>query len=80
MKVVVECYSGARADERPRVLVLGERRMSVTAVLDSWYGEAHLYFKVLVEGGDEYIVRRDAAGEWAVHSFVAAQATSPQRR
>jgi hypothetical protein len=73
MKLVVECYSGARADERPHALVLGARRLPVTEVLDTWYGEDHLYFKVLVEGGDEYIVRRDVAGEWAVHSFVAAK-------
>lgn len=74
MKVRVECYSGGRADERPRAVIVGDRRLAVTGVLDTWYGEDHLYFKVLVENGDEYLVRRDADGEWTLEVFHAAPA------
>jgi hypothetical protein len=72
MKVRVECWSGGRADERPRALVVGGRRLPVAEVLDTWYGEDHLYFKVRVEGGDQYLVRRDADGEWTIETFRAA--------
>jgi len=73
VRVHVECYSGGRADERPRALVFGERWLSVLEVLDSWYGEDHLYFKVVVEGGDRYIVRRDEDGAWSVQQFATAR-------
>jgi hypothetical protein len=73
VRVRVECYSGGRADERPRALVFAERRLPVAEVLDSWYGEDHLYFKVVIEGGDQYIVRRDEDGLWSVQQFVAAR-------
>jgi hypothetical protein len=72
MKVCVECYSGGRADERPRAVVVGDRRRAVAEVLDTWYGEDHLYFKVRLETGDEYLVRRDADGEWTLEAFRAA--------
>lgn len=69
MKVRVECYSGGRADERPVALVLDERRLPVVEVLDTWYGEDHLYFMVRVENGDEVVVRRDVEGDWRVEVF-----------
>ena len=47
--------------------------LAVSTLVDTWYGEDHLYFKVLVEGGDEYVVRRDDEGEWAVHSYRAVR-------
>ena len=73
IRLQVETYSGSRADERPTALVFGDRRLRVDTLVDTWYGQDHLYFKVLVEGGDEYVVRRDDQGEWAVHSYRAVR-------
>lgn len=72
MKITVECHSGGRADERPTAVVVEGSRMPVEEVLDSWYGEDHLYFKVRVAGGDRYLVRRDEEGAWSLLQYERA--------
>ncbi|MDI7267548.1 MAG: hypothetical protein QME96_06110 [Myxococcota bacterium] len=72
MKVLVECYAGSRADERPTAVVLEGARRTVEDVIDTWYGEDHLYFRVRLVGGDCLLVRRDAAGKWSLVRFDAA--------
>jgi hypothetical protein len=32
----VECYAGHRAEQTPRALIPGDRRIAVTEVLDAW--------------------------------------------
>ncbi len=70
MKIIpirVECYSGYRAEELPRVLCLGDERLEVEEVVDRWYqsgldpaaGRAE-YFK-LRAGAQLYVVKRDSA-------------------
>ncbi len=59
MRIGVECYSGFRADESPRRLILGERTVGVKEILDRWAGEDHRYFKILGEDGCTYLVRHD---------------------
>jgi hypothetical protein len=61
----VQCYSGYRAEERPEVFWLHDRRVAVRAILDRWYGEDHAYFKVVGNDGIRYVMRRDdGRGEW----------------
>ena len=55
----VECYAGYRGEETPRVLILGDRRVEVAAVLDRWLAPDHRYFKLQDAAGDTYIVRHD---------------------
>jgi hypothetical protein len=65
MRVHVECYAGYRAEETPRALRLGERRVEVVEVLDRWLGPDHRYFKLRGDDGATYIVRYDAErDEW----------------
>ena len=72
MRISVECYAGGRADERPTAIVVAGARMAVEKVIDAWYGEDHLCFRVRVTGGDRYLVRRDDAGEWTLAQYDRA--------
>lgn len=73
MKIIVECYSGYRAEESPRRLVLGERCVEVRRIVDRWIGEDHRYFKVEGDDGCLYLIRYgDAADAWELVSFEAA--------
>lgn len=55
----VECYAGYRAEETPRALRLGDRRVAVVEVLDRWLAPDHRYFKLRGDDGAVYIVRYD---------------------
>lgn len=61
MKLRVECYSGAKADERPLRFYLGDRLLLVEEVLDQWYGPNDLFFKVRADDGNLYILRNHRA-------------------
>ena len=66
----VECYSGHRGEETPRVLQIDERRIGVDEVLDAWLGPDHRYFKVKGDDGDMYIIRQDTTtGSWELTMF-----------
>lgn len=73
MKLRVECHSGTKADERPVRFYLGERRLEVQEVLDQWYGPDDVYFKLLAEDGNLYILRKSGSsgfgGDWTLESF-----------
>jgi hypothetical protein len=65
MKVRVLWYEGYRAEETPRAILLGERRLDVTDVLDRWRGEDHEYVKLAASDGNRYVLRHDLdADEW----------------
>ena len=67
MKVRVVCYEGYRAEETPRAILLGERRVEVTSILDRWRGENHEYVKLTASDGNRYILRHDReADEWEI--------------
>jgi len=59
MKVRVVCYEGYRAEETPRAVILGERRVEVVELLDRWRGEDHEYVKFDGSDGARYILRYD---------------------
>ena len=61
----VECYAGHRGDEKPRMLLIDERKIFVEEVLDSWLGPDHRYFKLKGDDGEVYIIRQDTtSGTW----------------
>ena len=55
MKVRVIFYEGYKAEETPRAVLLGERRVDVVRVLDRWRGEDHEYVKLDGSDGARYI-------------------------
>lgn len=74
MLIKVESYSGYKADERPKALVLGDKRLEIKEVIDRWYGTDHDYFKVSAEDGFVYIIRHDRPGdEWELVMMEKAE-------
>jgi hypothetical protein len=72
--VQVESYAGYRSDERPLRVVFGERSEKVEMVEDRWYSPGATYFRVVVEGGDRYILRHDDAQDvWTLEGFREAR-------
>ena len=58
MKLEVECYAGRKADERPVRFRLDGRQYLVEEVVDQWYGEDCISYKVLADDGNLYILRQ----------------------
>lgn len=72
MKLEVDCYSGAKADERPVRFRLEGHPYRVEEVLDQWFGPDDAFFKVRADDGNLYILRRQTStseGEWHLVSF-----------
>jgi hypothetical protein len=73
--VRVEFYSGYKAEERPVRIRLGECVLEVEQVEDRWYAPGFTFFRVLVQGGDRYVLRReDAQDVWTLEAFRAGRA------
>jgi hypothetical protein len=69
MHVDVDCYSGYKADERPVRFRLDGHEYQVEELLDQWYGQNDVFFKVLADDGNVYILSNDSsspAGRWAI--------------
>jgi len=70
--VSVECYSGYKADERPLKLNLRDGAREVVAVEDRWYSPGATYFRVVVDGGDRYLLRHEEAQDvWSIAGYRA---------
>jgi len=72
MMIDVLCYSGYKIDERPIRFRLGAREYEVKGLLDQWYGPNEIFFKILADDGNIYILRRNSArpeGEWSLEAF-----------
>ena len=68
----VECYSGYKGDERPVRIVFEGKTLEIAEVEDRWYSPGSTYFRVLVEGGERYVLRRDDAQDvWTLSAFRA---------
>jgi len=75
--VQVECYSGYKADERPLRFRLRGHPFEVETVEDRWYSPGVTYFRVIVCGGDRYVLRHDETRDiWTLEAFRAGGAIS----
>jgi len=63
LEIHVDCYAGYRGEQTPRAIVLGDRRIAVTEVLDQWLAPDHRYFKLRADDGHTYIVRQDVESQ-----------------
>jgi hypothetical protein len=69
-EILVECYSGYRADERPLRFSLRGRAFEVVAVDDRWYSPEAIYFRVRAQDGNFYVLCHDERGDrWALDAF-----------
>jgi len=70
MKVTVQCYAGAKGDERPVRFQLGARHYIVEEIVDQWYGPDDVFFKLRADDGNAYILRHNSASDaWSLESF-----------
>lgn len=70
MNLQVQCYSGAKADERPIRFELDGREYAVEEVLDQWYGPEDTYFKLRADDRNIHILRHNPATDtWSLESF-----------
>ncbi len=57
VKIRVVCYEGYRAEETPRAILLGDRRVEVAEILDRWRGTDHEYVKFRSPDRTIYLIR-----------------------
>lgn len=72
MKLIVESYSGRKADERPVRFWLDEKLYLVEDLLDQWYAPEHIFYKLRADDGKIYILRQEtstANPHWDLISF-----------
>lgn len=62
VKVKVECFGGRRGDQRPVRFKFRDRDYIVEEIQDHWKGLDGEFFKVLVDDGNLYILRRRVVG------------------
>ncbi len=71
--IVVECYAGYKADQRPLRFTLGEKTLEILEVQDQWYSPHAIYFRVLAADRNTYVLRHDEATEtWTLEAFRSA--------
>ena len=70
----VECYAGYRGDQRPVRFFLRNHLFEVIDIEDQWYSPDAIYFRVLVEDGDRFVLRHDEPQDvWSVDAFRSAR-------
>jgi len=71
----VEYYASYKADERPLRIWVRGKCLAVEMVEDRWYSPGVSFFRVLVTGGDRYLLKYYEAQEtWELEGFRAATA------
>lgn len=70
--IIVECYSGYKAGERPIRLKLTHGAKEIVTIEDRWYSPGATYFRVLVDDGDRYLLRHEEAQDvWSIAGYRA---------
>ena len=71
-RILVECYAGHRADERPLRFTVRGRSYDVVSVDDQWYSPEARYFRVKVGDGNLYVLKHDERRDvWTLDAFRA---------
>lgn len=63
LSIDVQCYAGYRGEQEPRRLLLSQREVEVTEIIDRWLAPDHRYFKIQGDDGAVYILRHDEASD-----------------
>ena len=68
--VRVECYAGYKGDERPVRLCFREKAFQVVETEDRWYAPGATFFRVVVGGGERYVLRHEEAQDvWSLIGY-----------
>jgi len=71
MRLRVECYAGYRGEQEPLAFWLGERRLTVRAIVDRWFTPTQRWVKVHADDGHTYVLRHDEAnGHWELAAYT----------
>jgi hypothetical protein len=77
--LIVECYSGYKANQRPVRFRLGGRTYGIREVEDQWHSPDAVYYRVRADDGNTYVLRRDeTADSWSLEAFRAARPGAPE--
>lgn len=57
MQVIVESYSGHKANERPVKFWISEKPVFVESVEDQWRSTDAIYFRVRADDGNAYVLK-----------------------
>jgi hypothetical protein len=75
----VECYSGYKADQRPVRFQLGAQTYEIREVEDQWYSPSAIYYRVLADDGNTYVLRHDETSDaWSLEAFRATRPPAPE--
>jgi hypothetical protein len=80
MKILlkVETFSQAAGDGAPTSFTLRDRRFRIRGIVDQWHGADHVYFKLVADDGNLYVIRHNLEeNEW---EMVLMEALSPDER
>jgi hypothetical protein len=78
-ELIVECYSGYKADQRPVRFRLGIHTYEIRGVEDQWYSPAAIYYRVLADDGNTYVLRHDeTADSWSLEAFRVTRPVAPE--
>jgi hypothetical protein len=78
--VRVTCYAGYRGEERPVRIYLREKAIEVVETEDRWYEPGVTFFRVIVDGGDRYVLRhQEAQDTWSLCAYRGKTSNEPLR-
>ena len=67
MQLIVESYSGYKADERPIKFWLGKRPFFVESVEDQWRGMDAMFFRIRADDDNTYVLKYvESADVWTL--------------
>jgi hypothetical protein len=73
-EIQVQCYAGSRSDERPLRFNIRGRNFDVKEVDGQWYSADAMYFRVVADDGNYYVLRHDEEQDsWTLDGFRAAR-------
>jgi hypothetical protein len=57
--LIVEAFAGYKGEKTPRSFLLEGKTLRVEKVVDRWYTETHIYFRINASDGQRYVLRLD---------------------
>jgi hypothetical protein len=69
MIVVVQCYAGRKANERPVRFRIADRDYMVEEIVEQWYGPDDSFYKARADDGKTYLLRHHTTDDtWSIDS------------
>lgn len=70
MKISVDCYSGYRAEEKPKQFWIKDRKIEIRTILSQWLSPGYRNFKIRGDDNSIYTIELDTESyNWELVSF-----------